>query len=78
MPPLQRHSSPRSQFRVELACRRCGQTGVSVWEENAAVGTDGPQPILVSLSDGFYERLARKSPHAIELVCHRCEAVQPG
>lgn len=54
-----------------LTCRHCGQNGTAVWEGVAGE----PQSVLVSL-DGFYERLAAKKPHAIELVCHRCGEVQ--
>jgi hypothetical protein len=48
-----------------------------VWEENSAVSPAGPQPYLVSLSDGFYERIKKKDRKSIELVCARCGATQP-
>ncbi len=68
----------RSPFSIDVTCHRCGQTGVSVWEENDRIGPDGPQTELVRVSTGFYQRLTRKRPHLIELDCHRCEAVQLG
>jgi hypothetical protein len=68
----------RDEFTVDLKCHRCGQTGVSTWEENTGVNRNGRQTSLVSVSSGFYERLSKKSPHSIELVCHNCEAVQLG
>lgn len=68
----------RDQFTIDLKCHRCGQTGISTWEENARVSKDGSQTSLVSVSSGFYERLSKRAPHAIELVCHRCEAIQLG
>ena len=57
--------------RTTLTCRHCGEKGTAEWE--GAAGE--PQSVLISL-DGFYERLAAKKPHAIELVCHRCGEVQ--
>jgi len=68
----------REQFTVDLKCHRCGQTGISIWEENAQAHRDGPDMSLISVSSGFYERLARKNPCAIVLVCHSCKAVQLG
>jgi len=66
----------RDQFTIPLKCR-CGQTGTAVWEENGAVSPAGPQPYLVNLSDGFYERIKKKDRKSIELVCARCGAAQP-
>lgn len=59
--------------KTALTCRHCGQKGTAVWEGAAS----NPKSVLVSL-EGFYERLASKKPHAIELVCHQCGEVQQG
>jgi hypothetical protein len=67
----------RSQFVVEITCHRCAESGSSVWE-NGDPGDGAPPPSLVSLPDGFYERMTRKRPHEIEVVCHRCGTVQLG
>jgi hypothetical protein len=66
----------RDQFTVPLKCK-CGQTGNAVWEENSTITPAGSQPYLVSLSDGFYERIKKKDARSIELVCHKCGAAQP-
>ncbi len=71
-------NTQRAPFSIDLKCHRCGETGTSVWEENTRIGPDGPQTELISPSAGFYERLTRKRPHQIELVCHTCDAVQLG
>ncbi|HWY64886.1 MAG TPA: hypothetical protein VNX61_06700 [Rhizomicrobium sp.] len=37
----------------------------------------GKKATFVEVSPGFYERMARKPPYPIELVCHSCGATQP-
>lgn len=69
-------SGKRDQFTIPIICK-CGQTGLAVWEENACISPAGPQTYLVSLSDGFYERINKSDTRTIELVCHRCGATQP-
>jgi hypothetical protein len=44
--------------------------GVVVWEK------DGNSRSLVSLSNGFYERISKKEPYPIEIVCRECGAAQ--
>jgi hypothetical protein len=51
-----REETMRERFLVKLACP-CGATGEVVWEGNAPPNTRGHQPILYSLSDGFYEQV---------------------
>jgi len=63
-------SSEIPQFTVNIICPKCSALGVVVWEK------DGAQRALVSLSKGFYERLSRKVPYPIELVCHECGTAQ--
>ena len=67
----------RDQFTSAITCAGCGQNGIAVWEENHTISPRGPEPTLVSLSKEFYERISKKSPHDIELVCQKCGAVQP-
>lgn len=57
------------QYPVNLRCSKCGNKGMIIWE-----GT-GAQKSLVWLSGSFYERLSRKPPYAIELVCVKCGAL---
>jgi hypothetical protein len=77
MPTPETYASERDQITVAIKCPKCGQRGETVWEENHFVSPKGPQSCLLSLSDGFYERISNRSPYQIELVCHRCEAVRP-
>jgi len=54
------------QFSVNITCPKCRAIGVVVWEK------DGAHRSLVSLSNGFYERMSEKDPYPIELVCREC------
>lgn len=56
-------------YFVNIACPKCAAVGVIGWE------TNGTERSFVSLSKEFYERISRKKPYPIELVCHRCETV---
>ena len=64
------HFDP-AKFSMDIICPKCAAIGVSVWE-----GT-GAERSLVSLSKGFYERISKRNPYPIELICHACGAVQP-
>lgn len=66
----------RDQFTVVVKCPGCGQTGNSTWEENHSTNPKGPEACLISVADGFYERVGKKHPYDIELVCKKCETVQ--
>jgi hypothetical protein len=59
--------------RVVISCRHCGHAGSALWEGDAG----DPASVLIHL-EGFYERLASKAPHAIEVVCYLCGQVQSG
>lgn len=52
-------SHDRDQFTIQIRCK-CGQNGNAVWEENSNMSEKGPETILVSLSDGFYNRIRKK------------------
>jgi hypothetical protein len=65
----------RFQFTVPLKCK-CGQSGTMVWEENKDISPAGAQPVLISISDRFYERVNKRDRISIEVVCHKCESVQ--
>jgi hypothetical protein len=67
----------RDQFTIAIACPGCEQTGAAVWEENSKFSASGPQTVLIRLSDGFYERIGKTSPHDIEMICSRCGKIQP-
>ena len=63
--------SRRIEPRISFA-PSAGAVGVVIWEnENSDDRT------LVSLSRNFYERIAKKNPYPIEIVCDGCGAAQP-
>lgn len=67
-------SSPQqlrfTQLSFVITCPRCQEHGVIVWEDA------GGERTLVSLATEFYERISRKSPYGIELVCLKCGTIQ--
>jgi hypothetical protein len=54
-----------------VVCPKCGKQGSITWD------TDGPKTELADIS-GFYERLCKKAPYPIELVCNGCGTPQKG
>ena len=60
-----------SQFTANIICPACGAVGAVTWEKL------GSERTLVRLSKGFYERISRKMPYPIELVCNECGKAQP-
>jgi hypothetical protein len=69
---------PRDQFTNTITCPKCGQQGQETWEEAGQNSSLGPDPHLVVRSGDFYERISRKAPYPIEVVCGRCGAVVAG
>jgi hypothetical protein len=59
----------------KILCPKCGQRGQILWEEVPA--KDSIRKDIVKIDGPFYERLGRKAPHPIELVCNGCETAQP-
>ena len=57
------------QLRVQLLCRKCGSSGVALWEK----APDPPDVMkLLSLSDGFYQRPLIGTDDAPEIICDHC------
>jgi hypothetical protein len=71
MPFLFDGDSVRSK---DLHCPRCGQAGHVTWDNLPA----GNSNDLVRIEGDFFERMSRKAPYPIELVCNGCGTVQPG
>jgi len=69
MPFLFDGDSVRSK---DILCPRCGQAGHVTWENLSA----GSSNDLVRIEGDFCERLSRKAPYPIELVCNGCGTVQ--
>lgn len=59
------------QFTANIICPGCGVIGVVTWERH------GNERTLVGLSKGFYERVSKRKPYPVELVCNDCGKAQP-
>lgn len=60
-----------------IQCPRCGTCGVINWD--LVQTPQGPRKDFAGLSSTFYERLNKKPPYEIEIVCNCCGvAVQRG
>jgi hypothetical protein len=64
------HFGTHSIRSNSLFCPGCGASGALKWEDMP----NGEQE-LAGIEGNFYERLAKRAPHAIELVCHDCGTV---
>jgi hypothetical protein len=60
------------EVSTNITCPKCNAVGVAVWE---VVGTERS---LIKLTRNFYERISRKNPYPIEMVCNECGTVQVG
>lgn len=65
----------RDQFHANLACGRCGATGHAVWEENSAVTSESPMGRLITLSEGFFQRMRKTHQRQPEIACVKCGIV---
>jgi hypothetical protein len=59
----------------QIRCR-CGKIGSIVWED--APAAEGVRQELVKLDGDFYERLSKRPPYPVELVCNTCGTAQVG
>jgi len=57
-----------------VVCRACGKSGTIAWEEVSRLNKS-TVPELVGIDGPFFERLGRKPPYPIELVCRACGGV---
>lgn len=53
-------------FTATIFCAGCGSSGQMTWEKI------GGNRSFVSLSSGFHERISKKAPYELELVCNNC------
>jgi hypothetical protein len=60
-------------YTDKIVCPRCGKAGSIIWEE---AGYPGEPKQFIKIEGDFHERLAKKSPHPIELVCNGCGTPQ--
>ena len=58
-----------------VTCYKCGACGVVNWD--IIQTPDGPKKDFAGLSGGFYERLSKRPPYTIELVCTGCGTPAP-
>ena len=64
---VQRHSDT-------VACNKCGKPGKIVWDDVSRLN-NSTAPELAGIDGPFFERLSRKAPYPIELVCRACGGV---
>jgi len=63
-----------SQNSEHITCDDCGNSGELFW---LTLGPLGTRPEFGGISGRFYERISRKPPYPIELICNCCgKAVQ--
>jgi hypothetical protein len=65
----------RETFSIQLKCPGCGQLGSATSEENAEIIAQGPQPVLLSVSSGFLQRIHQQHAGETEIVCGVCDSV---
>ena len=59
-----------------LHCPRCDNKGTVKWEVSDTLHNDPGQ--MVHIQGPFYERISKRAPYPIELVCISCKTVQSG
>ena len=57
-----------------IICPNCGKRGKVVWDDVSRLGSHA-EPELLGIEGPFFERLGRKPPYPIELVCRECGSV---
>src|ERR1700748_923063 len=66
---------PHPSHWDKIICPKRGQQGYILWDEIPLA--DGTDKQLNRIEGPFYERIARRDPYPIELVCHGCGTAQP-
>ena len=66
---------PRARFPAEIKCGKCGQDGIAIWEEAVRPNPGGLKPLLISLPDGFYNRIRRHHASPPDIVCGQCGSI---
>ena len=61
------------RYADRIVCRHCGKPGTIAWDDVTRLNVSAPEP--VGIDGPFYERLSRKPPYPIELVCRACGGV---
>ena len=56
-----------------IACRICGKRGKIFWDKISRV--PGSMRDILGIDGPFFERLSKKPPYPIELVCRDCGGV---
>lgn len=56
-----------------VVCRKCGQAGSVIWDDVSRLNTSTPE--MTGIDGPFFERLGKKAPYPIELVCRACGGV---
>lgn len=53
-----------------IVCSTCGMRGKVVWDDIYPLSNS--EPDLLEIDGPFFERISRKPPYPIELVCREC------
>lgn len=61
------------QHSSSFFCRTCGCSGKIVWEDVSPLSNSMPE--LVGIDGPFFERVSKKPPFQVELICQECGAV---
>jgi len=63
---------------LPIKCPHCGQSGSVAWNVPAA-GGDPAKNIknLVKVSSGFHWEVGRGEPDQVQILCDRCDEIQP-
>lgn len=60
-------------YSYTVVCGRCGKPGVILWDEVSRLNVTSRE--LISIEGPFFERLSKKQPYPIEMVCRACGEV---
>ena len=58
-----------------IICGKCGKRGKVVWDDLSRLTNNAPEPELLGIDGPFFERISRKPPYPIELICRECGGV---
>lgn len=60
----------------KIVCRNCGKSGTVIWDDVTRLNASPERmPELAGIDGPFFERLSKKAPYPIELVCRACGGV---
>ncbi len=64
-------------FSTPIKCPKCKATGSATWDGPLEPALNRPRFMLMSVSDGFYERAKKQNRSLTEIVCGTCGTIVP-